>query len=59
MDQNPFTKPQLDCVQGKGKCKCRCKCIDCVQGMLPLIDVTERSGGLEVVPRSHCEDARV
>eukprot|EP00308_Calcidiscus_leptoporus_P022291 CAMPEP_0119377218 /NCGR_PEP_ID=MMETSP1334-20130426/43772_1 /TAXON_ID=127549 /ORGANISM="Calcidiscus leptoporus, Strain RCC1130" /LENGTH=345 /DNA_ID=CAMNT_0007396047 /DNA_START=105 /DNA_END=1142 /DNA_ORIENTATION=+ len=42
IDQNPFTKPKLEIVQG----------------MLPLIDVTERSGGLEVVPCSHREDAR-
>merc|ERR1719390_131282 len=37
LDQNPFTKPQLDCVQG----------------MMPLMDVTEATGGLEVVPGSH------
>lgn len=42
IDQNPFNKPQLECVQG----------------MMPLIDVTERSGGLEVVPRSHGDEAR-
>eukprot|EP00756_Hemistasia_phaeocysticola_P039593 Hpha_TRINITY_DN16823_c0_g1::TRINITY_DN16823_c0_g1_i1::g.150306::m.150306 len=42
LDQNPFTKPQLDCVQG----------------MMPLIDVTDKSGGLEVVPRSHLEEAK-
>jgi len=42
LDQNPFTKPKLECVQG----------------MLLLIDVTESSGGLEVVPRSHTEEAR-
>ena len=43
IDQNPLLKPQLECVQG----------------MMPLMDVTERSGGLQVVPRSHSEEARV
>ena len=42
IDQNPFTKPNFECVQG----------------MVPLIDVTERSGGLQVVPKSHFEDER-
>lgn len=42
LDQNPFSKPGLDCVQG----------------MMPLIDVTEATGGLEVVPRSHLEEAK-
>merc|ERR1711959_517773 len=42
IDQNPFSKPGLDCVQG----------------MMPLIDVTHESGGLQVVPRSHCEEAK-
>jgi len=37
MDQNPFTKPDRICVQG----------------MVPLYDVTEEIGGLEVVPRSN------
>eukprot|EP01126_Amoeba_proteus_P063418 TRINITY_DN8741_c0_g1_i4.p1 TRINITY_DN8741_c0_g1~~TRINITY_DN8741_c0_g1_i4.p1 ORF type:complete len:286 (+),score=41.29 TRINITY_DN8741_c0_g1_i4:78-935(+) len=37
VDQNPFQKPN--------------KC--CIQGMLPLYDVTEEIGGLEVVPMSH------
>ena len=37
LDQNPFDKPRLDCVQG----------------MVPLIRVTDVSGGLEVVPGSH------
>jgi len=37
IDQNPFFKPELCCVQG----------------MVPLIDVNDESGGLEVVPRSH------
>jgi ectoine hydroxylase-related dioxygenase (phytanoyl-CoA dioxygenase family) len=42
MDQNPFTKPKLECVQG----------------MMPLIDVTAHSGGLQVVPRSHSEEVQ-
>lgn len=42
IDQNPFFKPE------------RC----CVQGMIPLIDVTEKTGGLEVVPYSHLPTAR-
>jgi len=37
MDQNPFNKPDRLCVQG----------------MIPLYDVTEDIGGLEVVPRSN------
>jgi len=37
VDQNPFSK------QGKL----------CVQGMVPLYDVTDKIGGLEIVPRSH------
>eukprot|EP00929_Paragymnodinium_shiwhaense_P108571 TRINITY_DN7488_c0_g1_i3.p1 TRINITY_DN7488_c0_g1~~TRINITY_DN7488_c0_g1_i3.p1 ORF type:complete len:267 (-),score=28.64 TRINITY_DN7488_c0_g1_i3:127-927(-) len=37
LDQNPFTKPDLECVQG----------------MMPLIEVSEASGGLQVVPQSH------
>ncbi|KAJ8599244.1 hypothetical protein CTAYLR_006218 [Chrysophaeum taylorii] len=39
LDQNPFQKPGLDCVQG----------------MIPLRPVTPDIGGLEVVPRSHVE----
>lgn len=42
LDQNPFSKPHLDCVQG----------------MVSLVDVTESSGGLGVVPRSHLDDAK-
>lgn len=42
LDQNPFSKPHLDCVQG----------------MLPLLDVTEGTGGLQVVPRSHLDAAK-
>lgn len=41
VDQNPFFKPQ--------------KC--CVQGMVPLIGVTEEVGGLEVIPFSHRDEA--
>ena len=37
IDQNPFKKTGLQCVQG----------------MVPLINVTKRTGGLQVVPRSH------
>lgn len=42
LDQNPFAKPERVCVQG----------------MVPLLDVTEISGGLEVIPRSHEYSAR-
>ena len=42
LDQNPFTKPGLECVQG----------------MMPLLPVTEAIGGLEVVPRSHTVEAK-
>ena len=42
LDQNPFSKPQLDCVQG----------------MVPLLPVTPTYGGLQVVPRSHTADGR-
>ncbi len=41
VDQNPFQKP--------GRC--------CVQGMVPLCDVTEESGGLAVVPGSHLDES--
>jgi len=37
MDQNPFDKPGMECVQG----------------MLALYDVTPVTGGLQVVPDSH------
>jgi hypothetical protein len=40
MDQNPFTKPNRLCVQG----------------MVPLYDVDEVTGGLQVVPRSNTPD---
>lgn len=42
LDQNPFHKPGLECVQG----------------MVPLLPVTECTGGLEVVPFSHTDEAR-
>lgn len=43
LDQNPFHKPNKECIQG----------------MVPLIDVTEESGGLEVVPRSHLPASKI
>lgn len=42
LDQNPFSKPDLECVQG----------------MVPLLPVTEVSGGLQVVPRSHTAEGK-
>jgi len=42
LDQNPFTKPAFDCVQG----------------MVPLVEVTARVGGLQVVPASHTAGAK-
>uniref|UniRef100_A0A7S4JAC9 Phytanoyl-CoA dioxygenase n=1 Tax=Odontella aurita TaxID=265563 RepID=A0A7S4JAC9_9STRA len=42
LDQNPFKKPYLDCIQG----------------MVPLLPVTSDVGGLRVVPFSHTEEAR-
>jgi len=42
LDQNPFSKPGLDCIQG----------------MVPLVQVTEVSGGLQVVPDSHLDEAK-
>jgi len=42
LDQNPFSKPNLECIQG----------------MVPLLDVTHVTGGLQVVPRSHLPDAK-
>jgi len=42
LDQNPFMKPQLDCIQG----------------MIPLLPVTQEIGGLEVVPFSHTSQAK-
>jgi ectoine hydroxylase-related dioxygenase (phytanoyl-CoA dioxygenase family) len=41
MDQNPFQKPGRHCVQG----------------MVPLLDVTAESGGLAVVPGSHKDES--
>jgi hypothetical protein len=40
LDQNPFLKPHLDCIQG----------------MVPLYPVTRDVGGLEVVPFSHTDE---
>jgi hypothetical protein len=37
LDQNPWSKPELECVQG----------------MVPMYDVTAQTGGLAVVPDSH------
>ena len=42
LDQNPFSKPGLETVQG----------------MVPLMPVTGATGGLEVVPRSHTAEAK-
>jgi len=39
LDQNPFDKPYFDCMQG----------------MMPLLPVTEETGGLQVVPMSHLD----
>jgi ectoine hydroxylase-related dioxygenase (phytanoyl-CoA dioxygenase family) len=43
LDQNPFNKPGLECIQG----------------MVPLLPVTDASGGLQVVPDSNLEAAKV
>ena len=40
LDQNPFDKPYLDCVQG----------------MIPLLPVNTETGGLQVVPSSHLDE---
>jgi len=42
LDQNPFSKPGLHCVQG----------------MVPLRPVTRETGGLQVVPNSHTDEAK-
>ena len=42
MDQNPFKKKGLHCVQG----------------MIPFLEVTKDIGGLQLVPRSHVEDVQ-
>mmetsp|Transcript_115108 Transcript_115108/g.358476 ORF Transcript_115108/g.358476 Transcript_115108/m.358476 type:complete len:332 (+) Transcript_115108:52-1047(+) len=42
LDQNPFSKVGLECVQG----------------MVPLLPVTGASGGLQVVPGSHLDAAK-
>ena len=43
LDQNPFDKPHLDCIQG----------------MIPLLPVTKETGGLEVVPLSHLDNHKM
>jgi len=43
LDQNPFDKPDLDCIQG----------------MMPLLPVTQETGGLELVPKSHLEENKI
>ena len=40
VDQDPFTKTGLQCVQG----------------MIPFLDVTEDIGGLKLVPKSHSDE---
>jgi hypothetical protein len=42
LDQNPFNKPGMECVQG----------------MVPLLPVNDVSGGLMVVPDSHLDAAK-
>mmetsp|Transcript_107718 Transcript_107718/g.304729 ORF Transcript_107718/g.304729 Transcript_107718/m.304729 type:complete len:330 (-) Transcript_107718:95-1084(-) len=42
LDQNPFSKPGLECVQG----------------MVPLLPATNATGGLQVVPFSHTDEAK-
>uniref|UniRef100_A0A7S2CFW4 Phytanoyl-CoA dioxygenase n=1 Tax=Octactis speculum TaxID=3111310 RepID=A0A7S2CFW4_9STRA len=42
LDQNPFSKPDLDCIQG----------------MIPLLPVDETVGGLQVIPFSHTPKAK-
>lgn len=42
LDQNPFNKPGLECIQG----------------MVPLLPVTVASGGLQVVPDSNLDAAK-
>eukprot|EP00931_Biecheleriopsis_adriatica_P018343 TRINITY_DN1288_c1_g1_i1.p1 TRINITY_DN1288_c1_g1~~TRINITY_DN1288_c1_g1_i1.p1 ORF type:complete len:325 (+),score=56.86 TRINITY_DN1288_c1_g1_i1:65-1039(+) len=42
LDQNPWGKPDLECYQG----------------MVPLLAVTDASGGLQVVPDSHLDEAK-
>lgn len=43
LDQNPFNKASLECIQG----------------MVPLLPVTDASGGLQVVPESNLDAAKV
>lgn len=42
LDQNPFSKPDLDCIQG----------------MVPLLPVDASVGGLQVVPFSHTPETK-
>eukprot|EP00930_Biecheleria_cincta_P089874 TRINITY_DN79205_c0_g1_i1.p1 TRINITY_DN79205_c0_g1~~TRINITY_DN79205_c0_g1_i1.p1 ORF type:complete len:331 (-),score=43.23 TRINITY_DN79205_c0_g1_i1:43-1035(-) len=42
LDQNPFNKADLECIQG----------------MVPLLPVSDASGGLQVVPDSHLDEAK-
>lgn len=42
LDQNPFNKPELECIQG----------------MVALVSVTEASGGLQVVPDSNLDASK-
>jgi len=42
LDQNPFNKVELECIQG----------------MVPLLPVTDASGGLQVVPGSNLDEAK-
>lgn len=42
LDQNPFNKVKLECIQG----------------MVPLLPVTDASGGLQVVPDSNLDEAK-
>ncbi len=66
VDQNPFSKPGLDCVQVffvfftyfSLSSPFNIRFVRGVlQGMLPLYDVTHETGGLEVCPRSHLPEA--
>jgi ectoine hydroxylase-related dioxygenase (phytanoyl-CoA dioxygenase family) len=68
IDQNPFFKEEKICVQVRPISSHFLalihKSLPCMplmtphQGMIPLIDVDEESGGLEVVPGSHLSPSR-
>lgn len=49
LDQNPNNPPRRSGAHPE---------LDCVQGMVPLLPVTEETGGLEVVPNSHVGDIK-